>query len=241
MTMTLMALSLACAALAQGPAADAQRRYDAGDYTGAATAFAKLAAAHPREPAWHYDLGNALFKAGRLGPAVASYQRSFNLAPRDADIIFNLDFALSRAGEDIVPAGMPPLLYWLFHGLSDSELAGLHWAGCWAALLLGATWLLRRDHRRQLLTPWTTTALAVWIGAGAWWGARRWLEPSSLGVIIKSTAELRNGPGEGFSVSFTVPEGRRVEIFSDEGAWLEVGVAKEAAKGWVKAADIEKI
>src|SRR4051812_36178236 len=105
MTALWLALALASRALSQAPAAEAQRRYDANDYTAAVTAYAKLCAEQPREPAWRYDLGNALFKAGRLGPAVASYQRAFDLAPRDADIAFNLDFALRRAGEELVPPG----------------------------------------------------------------------------------------------------------------------------------------
>jgi hypothetical protein len=171
---------------------------------------------------------------------VASYQRAFDLAPRDGDVAFNLDFALRRAGEELVPSGVPPLIYRAFHALSGRELAGLQWLGCWAALLLGSGWLLLAD-RRPALASWVAGALTLWLCAGGWWGARAWLEPSALGVVIKPTAELRSGPGDNFSVSFTVPEGRRVEVLSEAAEWLEVGLAKEGAKGWVKAADVEKI
>jgi hypothetical protein len=181
-----------------------------------------------------------LFKAGRLGPAVASYQRAFDLAPRDGDVAFNLDFALRRAGEELVPAGVPPLVYRAFHWLGDEELAGLHWACFWAALLLATAWLLLADRRAALLS-WALGALLAWALAGCWWAARSWLEPSARGVVVKATAELRSGPGENFSVSFTVPEGRRVELLSEAAEWLEVGLAKEGAKGWVKAADVEKL
>ncbi len=240
------ALILAAALLAApcraqaSPAADAQKRYDAADYTGAAQLYGQLAAQHPSEPAWHYDLGDALFKGGRLGPAVAAFGRAYRLAPRSGDVRFNLDFALKRAGEELVPPGVPPLFYTAFHWLSAGELAGLHWLGCWLSLLLATFWMLR-PARREALAPWTAAAFALWIAAGGWWGARRWLEPSEQGVVIKSTAELRNGPGDGFSVSFTVPEGRRVEILSDQGPWLEVGVAKEGAKGWVRSDSVEKL
>jgi tetratricopeptide (TPR) repeat protein len=235
----LLICALAAGARAQTPA-DAQKKYDAGDYTAAAAAFGTLAAEQPREPAWRYDLGNALFKAGKLGPAIASYQRAYELAPRDGDTRFNLEFALKRAGEELVPAGVPPLLFGLFHLLSDAELAGLHWLGCWTALLLCALWLLA-PARREGLGPWTAGALAVWLVAGGWWGARRLVEPGRLGVITASTAELRSGPGDGFGVSFTVPEGRRVEIVSEEGAWLEVVLPKEGAKGFLRAEAVETI
>lgn len=220
--------------------AEAQKKYDAGDYAGAASLYAKLVDEQPRESAWRYDLGNALFKQGRLGPAIASYQRAFALSPRDGDVRFNLDFALKRAGEELVPAGVPPVLFTLFRFLSEAELAGLFWLACWLALLLSAAWLLKPE-RREALGPWAAGALAAWLVAGAWWGARRSVEPDRLGVVVAPTAELRSGPGEGFSVSFTVPEGRRVELTSEEGPWLEVVLPKEGAKGFMRADSVERL
>lgn len=235
----LLAGAVATALWAQ-PHADGQKRYDAGDFEGAAAAFRQAVAAEPREPAWHYDLGNALFKAGRLGPAIASYQRAFDLAPRDRDVRDNLSFSLKRAGEDLVPPGVPAALFALFYWASATELAGLHWLFCWVALLLAACWIAAPARRPALGTP-LIAALCCWALAGLWWGARRALEPEARGVIARPVAELRSGPGDGFSVSFTVPEGRRVEILSDAGAWFEVGLPREGAKGWLKAADVEKL
>ncbi|MCX5796349.1 MAG: SH3 domain-containing protein [Elusimicrobia bacterium] len=54
-------------------------------------------------------------------------------------------------------------------------------------------------------------------------------------------AELRSGPGENFNVSFTVPEGRRVQILGSDGAWVELGVLKEGVKGWLPAAAVEEL
>lgn len=232
-------LALPLAARAQSPS-EAQAKYDKGDYTGAAGAYEKLVEAQPREPAWRYDLGNALFKAGKLGPAIASYQRAHDLAPRDADARFNLEFALKRAGEELVPPGVPPLVYSAFHLLGDAELAGAHWLFCWAALLLGCVWLLRPSSREGL-TSWLAGACALWLAFGGWWGLRRALEPARRGVIVAATAELRSGPGDGFGVAFTAPEGRRVEVLGEESGWLEIGLAKEGAKGWVKAAAVERL
>ena len=61
------------------------------------------------------------------------------------------------------------------------------------------------------------------------------------GVIISESAEIRSGPGENFNVSFTAPEGRRVQILSVNDDWLEIGVLKEGAKGWIPAACVEVI
>jgi hypothetical protein len=65
--------------------------------------------------------------------------------------------------------------------------------------------------------------------------------PPGRGVIIAQRAELRNGPGEKFTVGYTAPEGRRVRVLSASGTWLEVGLLKEGVKGWTLAASVERL
>jgi tetratricopeptide (TPR) repeat protein len=235
----LLALLLCGPARAQDFAA-AQKAYDAGDYEASAGELRKLVDASPRDAFLRYDLGNALLKSGRLGRAVAQYQRAFDLRPRSSDIRYNLEFALKSAGEEFVPPGVPPFVYAAFHLLSLNELAGLHWLGCWLALLLASAWLRLRERREALKTP-LLGAAAFWGFFGIWALGRWTLEPSNVGVIVKAAAELRSGPGENFPVGFTAPEGRRVQILSEAGQWLEVGTLKEGAKGWALADDVVRI
>lgn len=225
------------------PAADlafAAQRYAAGDYRRAQAAYETLLKERPRSAALRYNLGNALFKAGRLGPAIAEYQRAFDLKPRDSDIRYNLNFALKRAGEELVPAGVPESLFALFYWLNLDELAGLAGLALWIAAILWSLWLVRPAARASLTTP-ATVAAALWLGAGGWFLIRKSLEPAQRGVIVSPAAEIRSGPGENFGVNFTAPEGRRVEILSESGIWLEIGVLKEGAKGWITAAAVERI
>ncbi|MBI5883440.1 MAG: tetratricopeptide repeat protein [Elusimicrobia bacterium] len=214
--------------------------YAAADYSGAVAGYAALVADQPRSASLHYNLGNSLFKDGQLGRAIAEYQRAFDLRPRDRDIRHNLGFALKRAGEDLVPPGVPPFLHYLFHLLSGRELAGLHWLACWATLILASAALLRRSAAGAI-GWWGAGALAAWLFFGGWWGARAALEPSERAVVIKATAEIRSGPGDGFSVAFTAPEGRRVSVLSENGRWLEIGLDLEGAKGWVLADSVERV
>lgn len=228
------------AAPAAGAFSDAAKRYDAGDYRGAAALYEELISAQPRDAGLRYNLGNALFKEGKVGRAIAQYQRAFDIKPRDADIRYNFEFALKKAGEELVPPGVPPALFAVFYLFSERELAGIHWLACWAALLLAGVYLLK-EPLRPALSSWCLAALASWGLAGGWWLARRGLDPVEGGVIVSSTAEIRSGPGEKFNVSFTAPEGRRVQILSENGDWLEIGVLKEGAKGWLAAQSVEKL
>jgi tetratricopeptide (TPR) repeat protein len=213
-------IALLLAAALTGP-----QLYEAGRYDQAAEAFAAAGQ--------HYNAGNAHYKAGRLGRAIASYSRAHEESPRDPDARYNLSFALRRAGEDLVPAGVPSLLYGLFKSLSEREAAGLFWLAWWAALLLGCLRLLR------VPAPGLGAACAALLASGLWWAALRLASPAAPGVVVVSAAEVRSGPGEKFPVSFTAPEGRRLTVLERSGEWLEIGVLKEGARGWTRASNIE--
>lgn len=231
----------ATAAAPLDPAAEARRLYDAARYEESAAAYEVLAASRPRNAALQHNLGNALFKSGRLGRAIASFERAFALDPRDSDIRFNLAYALRRSGEEFAPTGAPPALFWIFTALSERELAGLHWAAAWCALLLLAASFLADERRRRALSSWTFAAAAAWIFFGLWWACLRAVLPPGRGVVVAPRAELRHGPGPNFGVAFTVPEGRRVRVLGSSGAWLEIGVLKEGARGWIEAASVERL
>lgn len=240
MIIILLAAALAFPAAA-APYDDAKAAYDSGDFERAAGLFAPLARARPSDAALQYDLGNALLKSSKLGHACAAYQRAFDLDPRDADGRHNLDFALKRAGEELAPPGVPSPLFAAFTALSSRELSGLHWLAAWAALIIAGLALLGDEARRAaLLNPLMGTA-AAWLLFGLWWAGLRATLPTGRGVIVTARAELRNGPGDKFTVGYTAPEGRRVRVLSDSGEWLEVGLLKEGVKGWTLASSVEKL
>lgn len=240
----MIAVLLAAAIAAPASAAtyaEGKAAYDSGDFAKAAEAFAELAEAAPGDAELRYDLGNALLKAGRLGPASASYQRAFDLDPRDGDTRHNLDFVLKRAGEELAPPGIPGPAFAAFTALSARELAGLHWIAAWLAAILAGLALLGDSARRERLRTPLTAAAAAWLLFGLWWLGLRAVLPPGRGVITAARAELRNGPGEKFTVGYTAPEGRRVRVLSESGEWLEVGLLKEGVKGWILASSVERL
>lgn len=240
MIIAALAAALALSAHAS-PYDGAKAAYDAGNFDQAASAFTALVAEHPGDAALRYDLANALLKAGKLGRASASYQRAFDLDPRDGDGRHNLDFVLKRSGEELAPPGIPGPAFAAFTALSARELSGLHWLAAWTTLILAGLTLLGNAERRARLQDWLLGAAAAWLMFGLWWAGLRAVLPAGRGVIVAGRAELRNGPGEKFTVGYTAPEGRRVRVLSESGEWLEVGLLKEGVKGWILASSVEKL
>src|SRR5580765_1961801 len=64
----------------------ANRLYEQGKYAMAATAYEKLLQSEPASPALYFNLGNAWFKAGQSGRAIAAYRQAEMLAPRDPNL-----------------------------------------------------------------------------------------------------------------------------------------------------------
>ena len=53
-----------------------------------------------------FNMGNAYFKAGELGRALAAYQRALHLAPRHPDIMVNLRIAQRKALTEPLPLSL---------------------------------------------------------------------------------------------------------------------------------------
>lgn len=231
-------------ALGSGAWEQANQLYQKGEYDRAADAYRSLLEENPSNPFLHYNLANAYFKQGTgttLGSAVAEYWRAYKLLPRDSDIRYNLDFALKRAGDTLVPAGIPGFLHYLFHILSESELAGVFWIGWWVFLLLGSLYMLTKANLRSNLRLYIVASLLICVMSGSWWGLRRLGDIPNMGVILDANAEARSGPGSNFSVSFNAPEGRRISIISRQGDWIEIDMLKEGLRGWVPSKSVEQV
>ncbi|PIP84589.1 MAG: hypothetical protein CO113_06365 [Elusimicrobia bacterium CG_4_9_14_3_um_filter_62_55] len=223
---------------------EAAVHYEASRFSEAAELYGQTAEFVPDSASAHYNLGNALLRRGTpgsLGLAIASYSRAFQLSPRDPDIRHNLSFALKRAGEELIPAGTPPVFWKAYRLLSITELKALFFLSLWGALLLATLWTVRVEWRERLRSP-LTISLTLWLAAAGWWGSRTATGLRNPAVVVLAGAEVRSGPGTAFPVGFKVPEGRRVSrLGGNKNQWVEIGVPKEGLKGWIESDALEPI
>ena len=239
----LLGLGLCAAAVSAQTAPDlwtqANADYQAGRFDDALKNYEQLRAAGRETPELEYDLGNACYRTDRLGEALAHWIRAWRMAPRDSDVRYNLSLASARSGEPFFPG--PPLRWaeGLYDALNLNELAVLYLAALWISCGLLGTSLLRRGSWRSLRNG---VAAAALLAFGAWFFFRcAGQEGRAEAVVSVAKAEVRSGPGTDFSVGFTLPEGRRVDILDESGGWLEVGVSKEGLKGWVESTGLVRI
>lgn len=221
----------------QGNAAYAQ-----GQFTQAISAYESARAQGLVHWALYYNLGNAYYKTNQTGKAIVNYERAFRLNSSQGDVLYNLNFSLSKAGDPLLPpGGLARLLWRMFFGLSLNMLtvfASLFFVG----FCIGTTRFILGHYR-----PSGELALGVittWLALSLWLGFRIALVQKHEAVVVVPTADVRSGPNLTYNANFTVPEGRRVLLLDEQEpikGWAEIGIPSEGLKGWVPDVTIEAL
>jgi hypothetical protein len=216
------------------------RLYEEGDFAGAAEAFDQVLESGVEDATVHYNLGNASFKAGRLGAAVYHYRRAHALAPRDADIAANLEYARFLALDRIEGARTDrPVDGWLDR-ITPDEAAMLPMALWILAGAAGCAWQLFRPGRGPFRSA-TLALAAAWVVtlAGAGWVSHR-ASRQDEGVVLAREATVRNGPGTSFETAFVLHEGAEVVVEGERGEWIEVSLPGDL-RGWIDEGSIARL
>lgn len=223
---------------AQEPGAafdQANKLYEQGKYADAITAYEKLLQAGQVSAPLYFNLGNAQFKAGQPGRAVASYLRAERLTPRDPDIQANLNFARASVPGGTTRPGSP-WTRWV-NRLSLDEWTALASvaASLWLILLAGGQ--IKRPWRQSLGGYTATTGimaglLAVFLGL-----ALEQRFGSKLAVVTVREAVVRFGPLEESQSAFLARDGAELLVTGKKDGWLQV---TDGAKrlGWLKESQV---
>lgn len=242
--MVIVALVAAAAAPAApaSPAARfeaANRAYLDRDFEAAAQGYQALVAEGWESPALHLNLGNARFRLGKRGAAVASYARALRLDPGDADARANLDLARAENPDEPSPEARPLALR-AAERVPDGAaviLFALAWLGLWAAL---AARRFASAARRGLLGLAAGAAALLAVGAGAVLAGKAAARSTTVAVVIAPATPVREGPETALQPSFELHEGAEVRVLEVRGPAVRVRLGN-GLEGWVAASDLEAV
>ncbi len=211
--------------------ANANAAYTAGDYAKAIQLYEQLVSESVVDPAVFYDLGNAYYRAGRIGPAIANYERALQLNPNYDHARENLAKAVQDTPHHLSRPAPPDweqsLLFWHYN-LSQSAtylLALASWCAFW--VLLGIRqWRPLRFTRRAAVAAFV---LAMAFGFSAWDKAH----PQLLAVACDNVVPVHYGTNENETVRFELNVGDRVLVDKRIGGWSRVET-KDGERGWAQ-------
>ena len=217
--------------------------YEDGEFSSALNAFQVARHAGLRSAALYYNMGNAHFRLGSLGRAVASYRRSQMLDPRSVDVKANLDHVRTMVGTRdtlaalgvVNPVDMP-LKY-----LSPREIEAVFYAAYYLLVLafLGLLFFRGAMRRRSLYALIVFAVLALMSYSISAHAVSRFRH-SAEAVVIDKEVELRSGPGNAFERIATLRDGVEVKLKSRSAMWVEVELPTGEV-GWLMDTDIERI
>jgi len=203
--------------------------------------YRQLLAAGFRHTEIYYNLGNAYFRTGELGRALAQYDRARRLDPRDPIISENIALVRNRTedttGGSVMPGFLARILFW-HRAVNRREilvLAAVAYILFWLVLSARLVW------RRPVLTraAIVLTCLGVLIAAGVLAKTRE-ERPGSRGVLVSEAAVVRAGPEEGSRELFELHDGAEVAVEEDSAGWYRIAFA-DGKRGWVRAEHIETL
>jgi tetratricopeptide (TPR) repeat protein len=187
----------------------------------------------------YYNLGNAYLRSGQLGRAILNYKRAQILIPRDADLNFNLRYALDQAQDVISPD--QNYLEQAFFWLEDLTLRELMWVFAGLNFLFWGILLLRLFVRPEWTYYVFIVLLIFWLVGGASLGVK-WhqLKSDLRAVILAEEVDVLAGPDSNDTVLFKLHEGTTIQRVRIEDDWSLIRLS-DSKRGWVESSTIETI
>jgi tetratricopeptide (TPR) repeat protein len=204
------------------------------DYRESAALLESLLADGFRSGAVYYNLGNAWFRAGEYGRAIAAYRKAKPYRPRDPYLDANLRQALSVAPGRLAeppPAWWTHVLFWS-GWLSLPEKVYMTFACLsMAALAAGAALIFRRSRAYWLSGALVLVAAVLGTDAGLAWVDVNW----SRHAVVTAETIARKGIGTNYEPAFDQPlkDGAEFTILSENGDWI-FGHFANIGDGWLR-------
>jgi tetratricopeptide (TPR) repeat protein len=211
----------------------ANKLFELGRYSDAIAAYEKLLAQDHASAAVYFNLGNAHFKAGHVGRALASYHLAQRLTPRDPDIRANLRFARETLGSSPRP---PFWIRWM-NVLSLNELTAIT-----SLLVSGLMLLLAAGYLRPFWAPALRSyrllmgTLAVISVSCLAFMAQHQLGTQTA-IVTVPEAPLRYGPFAEAQAAAALPDGTELRVLGRKDEWMQV-LDSQRRTGWVQANDV---
>ena len=237
-TAIFIALAFAGNIFAADVAADftsANQLYAKGKFSDAAASYEKILQTGAVSPTLLFNYGNAEFKAGHLGKAIAAYRHAEQLAPRDAELRANLAFVRNQV-----------------QGVTQHENFWQNWVGTLTlnegtvltAILFWITLALFSARQiRPALVPKLKTVTWIFITLTIFSGTVLGLQAANhfsaaCAVVTTDNATARSGPFDDAQSAFTARDGAELSVLDRRDDWVQV-VDANGKSGWLSAKLVE--
>jgi tetratricopeptide (TPR) repeat protein len=213
----------------------ANKLYAEGKFAAAAAAYDKILQTGTMSPALWFNYGNAEFKLGQPGRAIAAYRRAELLAPRDDEVRANLDFVRNQVTGPTLRASR--WQDWL-GTLSLNEWTELAASAFWLTLMMLALRQIQPAWRPRLrgLTSGLFVLTILSFAGLAVAATIHFSKP--VAVVIDTEATARSGPFTEAQDAFKAQNGAELAVLDHRDNWLQVADGSGRI-GWLTVKQVE--
>ena len=217
--------------------------YENEQYETAASTYEQLENDYSHEYLY-LNLGNSYYRMGELGNAVWAYEKAYSIAPRDQDIIYNLNFVRSQVRDRIIPPDNF-FIFSLYTAFLDkttildiSVLGGLLFIII-SIIYIMNSYLLIPEKLNSIInsTLILTLVFLIWVSVDKYWK----FTDINEAIVISTSVDVRSAPIQrGENVVFRVHEGTKAQITAVDSGWYEI-ILLDGKKGWLSTQDMRKL
>ncbi|MFH1196181.1 MAG: tetratricopeptide repeat protein [bacterium] len=193
----------------------------------------------------YYNLGNAYFRAGKLGRAVLNYERALRLEPNDDDIEYNLAIARSRTVDRIKEVPQIFLVEWWVTLVTAFTPSGWAFIVILFYLLLlfyvGFYYLTKKLNLKR----WAFIAGSINLGILLLTviiliASINREKSTDFGILIESIITTKLSPDSKSNDAFVIHEGVKFAIEDRVNEWTRIRLT-DGKVGWLPDKSFEKI
>lgn len=222
----------------------ANQQYARGQYPDAVKSYQQLINSGYQSIALYFNMGNASYKNGDLGPALLYYEKAHKLSPGDEDINFNIRLVNLKTSDRIEEAPEFFLAKW-WRGFILMIAGGTLAVLSIILVLLASAALIIYLFTQSVGIKKTSFYGAIILFAlgliTVFMSARQASYfDNHRQAIIFNTVTVRSAPGNTGKTLFVLHEGTKVDVLENNSNTIKIKLAN-GNEGWISAADAKNI